>query len=199
MAGLVILSDRDIANRMWGGGWTAAERLLITPKPAIKALQPASVDLTLYEIIKIDSGDPNIWRDLDWKPVDITDYDHFGPDNRHGTPQLGYPLMPGQVILASTAETVHIPHDLAARVEGKSTLGRMFITTHQTAGFVDPGFHGKITLEIHNVGPVVQYLQAGMYICQINFTKLSSPALRPYGSEGLGSHYHGQDQATPAR
>lgn len=183
----MMLSDRDIADRMWGKAWTAEQKIVIKPKPAIRSLQPASVDLTLDPVIQVDSFDGNIWRALEWSPVDLLAYG-----------SQGYPLMPGQVILASTAETIHVPADLAARVEGKSTLGRLFIETHQTAGFVDPGFRGKITLEILNNSPVVQYLTAAMPICQISFTRLSSPALRPYGSEGLGSHYQDQSGATPA-
>lgn len=188
----MMLSDREIAARIWQPcrppGWS----LHVSPKPAISCMQPASIDLTLHSKIKVEWGDENIWRPLVWTEVDIAGYDHFHGDDRHGQPQTGYPIMPGQVVLASTAERFVIPNDLSARVEGKSSLGRLFVTTHQTAGFVDPGFVGDITLEIVNVGPVVQYLQAGMKICQISFTQLTSPALRPYGSDGLGSHYQGQ-------
>lgn len=189
----MMLSDRDIGERMWGKRHTDATRIVIDPKPNIACLQPASVDLTLLPEIKVEWGDEEIYRDLIWQPLDITTYADFGPGERKG-----YPLLPGQVVLASTAETIHVPVDLSARVEGKSTLGRLFITTHKTAGFIDPGFRGKITLEIKNEGPVVQYLQAGMRIGQICFTQLTSPALRPYGAEGLGSHYQNQDRATPA-
>ena len=192
----MMLSDREIGERLWSTRLPTAQQLKISPKPAISCMQPASIDLTLHHIIKIESGSPDIWRPLQWSPVDIAGYDHFHGDERHGVTQTGYPLMPGQVVLASTAERLHIPVDLSARVEGKSSLGRLFITAHKTAGFIDPGFVGDITLEISNDSPVVQYLVSGMRICQISFTQLSSPALRPYGSEGLGSHYHGQTGPT---
>ncbi len=104
----------------------------------------------------------------------------------------GYALRPGRCLLASTEEVIHCPSFLAARVEGKSSLGRLFLSVHVTAGFVDPGFKGQITLEIVNHSPWEILLTAGMKIAQINFIRLATPCLRPYGSKELGSHYQGQ-------
>ncbi len=98
-------------------------------------------------------------------------------------------LHPGMAVLGATAERVCIPHDIAARVEGRSTLGRTFVTVHVTAGFVDPGFTGNITLEIVNLGPFVVCLKPGMDIAQVNFTRLDAPAARAYGE--AGNHYQG--------
>jgi dCTP deaminase len=107
-------------------------------------------------------------------------------------PKDGYELAPGACLLASTVETLHIPDDLVARVEGKSSIGRIFLSAHVTAGYVDPGWNGQITLELVNHGPFTLILYAGMRIAQVNFTRLTSPCKRPYGSPGLGSHYQGQ-------
>lgn len=189
----MILSDRDIRQRMSTDRYSlddhpeAAWRIRIDPTPEDRAFQPASIDLKLGDTIRVEWGDEDIWKPMTWVKVPLSDYAN-----------IGYPLMPGQAVLGDTEEKIFVPHDLAARVEGKSSIGRLFVSVHETAGFIDPGFEGTVTLEIKNNSPVVQYLRAGMYICQINFTQMTSPALRPYGSEGLGSHYQGQAGPTPA-
>lgn len=108
-------------------------------------------------------------------------------------------LYPGEFILGSTIETVALPDTLAARFEGKSSLGRMGLMTHVTAGFIDPGFQGTLTLEIHNVNQNPILLTEGMPIGQLCFTRLVTPASRPYGHASLGSHYQGQIGPTEAR
>lgn len=104
----------------------------------------------------------------------------------------GYILGPGQVALANTVEYVRCPDDIAIRVEGKSSLARLFLLPHVAAGWIDPGFWGQITLELVNLGPWGVRLYPGMPIAQMNMTRMSTPVARPYGSEGLGSHYAGQ-------
>ena len=107
-------------------------------------------------------------------------------------------LAPGEFLLGTTLETVHVPADLACQVVGRSTTGRMGLIV-ETAGFVDPGWRGEITLELHNISPDPIYLAAGMGIAQLTFTRLSSPAMRPYGTVGLGSRYLGQVGPTAPR
>jgi dCTP deaminase len=108
-------------------------------------------------------------------------------------------LHPGEFVLGSTYEVVSLPDDVAARVEGKSSLGRLGLLTHATAGFVDPGFSGHVTLELANVATLPIKLYPGMKIGQLCFFRLSSPAEHPYGSEKYGSRYQGQRGPTPSR
>lgn len=105
-------------------------------------------------------------------------------------------LPPHTLILGHTMEYVRLPADLAARVEGKSTWGRRGLQVHLTAGFIDPGFYGQVTLELMNLSAEPLWLPIGTPIAQLSFHRLSSPAERPYGSPGLGSHYQGQTGAT---
>ena len=114
-------------------------------------------------------------------------------------PQEGFVLHPGEFVLGSTLETVSLPDDLAARVEGKSSLGRLGLLTHATAGFVDPGFTGHVTLELSNVATLPIMLWPGMKIGQLAFFRLSSSSENPYGSERYGSHYQGQRGPTASR
>lgn len=109
-----------------------------------------------------------------------------------------YVLEPGDCLLASLVERVRIPDDALARIEGKSTWARQFLTVH-SAGFLDPGFNGDVTLELKNDGKMPLKLRPGVRIAQISFCDLAAKALRPYGSDGLGSHYQGQTGATRAR
>ncbi len=149
----------------------------------IKRVQPSSYDLSLFEEILV----PIPYRKIDlrkdkprdfMRPVRLTDE--------------GYELAPRQAILACTAEKVTCPDDIQARAEGKSTNGRIFMTVHVTAGFIDPGWDGRITLEIVNLGPWDITLWPGMPIAQVNFSKLGRPCKRPYGSKEIGSHYQHQ-------
>ena len=108
-------------------------------------------------------------------------------------------LHPGEFVLASTYEVITLPDDIAGRLEGKSSLGRLGLLTHSTAGFIDPGFSGHITLELSNVANLPVKLFAGMKIGQLCLIKLSSSAEHPYGSEKYGSRYQGQRGQTPSR
>jgi dCTP deaminase len=110
-----------------------------------------------------------------------------------------FAIHPGEFALGRTLERVELPDDVVARIEGKSSLGRLGLIVHATAGFVDPGFRGTLTLEITNLTRVPIKLYAGLLIAQLSFMTLDAPAERPYGSEALGSHYQGQVAATESR
>lgn len=177
----MILSDRDIKAKL------ETEEIVITPldHPEVQ-IQPASVDLRLGDEFVITNDH----------------YKKHGYDTRHGFTGFGeytkkikqerFMISPGEFVLATTLEWVRIPDDLVGRVEGRSSLGRLGVIIHATAGFIDPGFEGQITLELSNLGnnPVVIY--AGDRICQICFEQLSSPAEKPYGHKNRHSKYHGQ-------
>lgn len=181
----MLLSDRDIRAEIDSG------RVVLDPwDPTM--VQPSSVDVRLdkyfrlfdnhkYPVIDPAADQPELTRLID---VD---------------PDEGFVLHPGEFVLGSTLETVALPDDLAARVEGKSSLGRLGLLTHATAGFVDPGFSGHVTLELSNVATLPIRLWPGMKVGQLCFFRLSSPAEHPYGSATYGSHYQGQRGPTASR
>lgn len=181
----MLLSDRDIRAEIDSG------RVVLDPwDPTM--VQPSSVDVRLdkyfrlfdnhkYPVIDPAADQPDLTRLID---VD---------------PNEGFVLHPGEFVLGSTLETVALPDDLAARVEGKSSLGRLGLLTHATAGFVDPGFSGHVTLELSNVATLPIRLWPGMKVGQLCFFRLSSPAEHPYGSATYGSHYQGQRGPTASR
>lgn len=181
----MLLSDRDIRGEIDGG------RVVLDPwDPAM--VQPSSVDVRMdkwfrlfdnhkYPVIDPAADQPDLTRLIE---VD---------------PEEGFVLHPGEFVLGSTLETVTLPDDLAARVEGKSSLGRLGLLTHATAGFVDPGFSGHVTLELSNVATLPIRLWPGMKVGQLCFFRLSSPAEHPYGSAAYGSHYQGQRGPTASR
>lgn len=167
-------------------------------------VQPASYDLTLHPVILVPKSDaggiyPTCPIDLRvddpmrfLEKIDLTEESAFREAPRGAK---GIILPPGAVCLASTAERIQCPADIAARVEGKSSLGRIFLAVHVTAGWIDAGWRGQVTLEIVNHGPWSVALWPGMPIAQVNFTRMAAPCQRPYGSPGLDSHY--QDQKGP--
>lgn len=184
----MILSDGDIKKRLEDGDLT------IEPldDPELQ-LQPASVDMRLgreflvYQLphmASIDTREPIVQSEYA-REVTIEEGDYFT-------------LHPGEFVLGSTAEWVSLPDDLVARVEGRSSIGRLAVVVHATAGFIDPGFEGKITLELSNLGRVAVKLYPGMRISQLVFQQLSSPAERPYGPD-RGSKYFGQDGPVASR
>ncbi len=177
----MILSDYDIVERL--GAKHEAERLIIDPLDHSR-IQPASVDLILGNRFILIDADERIMGRVNQGEALIEDNQPFW-------------VSPGDFLLATTKETVTIPGDLVGRVEGKSSLGRKGIVVHQTAGFIDPGFSGQITLEIVCVYPVPVSIRPGMAICQIAFQMLKTPCIRPYGP-ARGSHYQGQKGPTPA-
>lgn len=172
-----ILSDTDILAR----GPT-----LIYPFHT-SHVQPSSYDLTLYgELLSPKAG----------SRIDLR-YDEPA-DFMQRSPFEEYVIKPGECILGATNEVVYCPPDLSARVEGKSSLGRLFLTAHITAGVIDSGFKGQITLEIVNHGPWEIVLYRNMKIAQLSYFSLSSAVQTLYGSSKLGSHYNGQMGPTPA-
>jgi dCTP deaminase len=184
----MILSDRDIRARLLQGdlqiGPLADEALQI---------QPASVDLRLgadflvYKPGQITCLDPRDSSTLSAATERVT----VPPDG-------AFILHPGEFALGSTVERVAIPNDLVARVDGRSSVGRLAVVVHATAGFIDPGFAGQITLELSNLGRIAVRLYPGMRIAQIVLQRMTSPAERPYGAE-RGSRYHGQEGPQASR
>lgn len=146
---------------------------LVSPMPDDVQFQPASIDLRLDDRFTFQDG----------REVRTSRFE----------------LLPGEVVLASTIEKVSIPSLYAARVEGRSSLGRKFMLAHAAAGFVDPGFSGHITLELVNAGKQSIVLERGMRIAQLCVHQLTSECERPYGSRGLGSKYQNEQGATLAR
>jgi dCTP deaminase len=181
----VLLSDRDILAEIDAG------RIAVDPyDPAM--IQPSSIDFRLDRFFRVFENhryphiDPAIDQEDLTRVVEAQGEEPFI-------------LHPGEFVLGSTYEVVTLPDDLAARVEGKSSLGRLGLLTHATAGFVDPGFSGHVTLELANVATLPIKLYPGMKIGQLCFFRLSSPAQHPYGSAKYGSRYQGQRGPTPSR
>jgi dCTP deaminase len=180
----MVLSDRDIRAAIAGG------RIVIEPFDE-KRLQPASVDVTLDRMFRVFRSTRHAYIDLAKGVDDITDLVTVDADP--------FILHPGEFVLGSTFERVRLASDIVSRVEGKSSLGRLGLLIHSTAGFIDPGWDGHITLELSNVNTIPITLYPRMRIGQLSFFRLSSPAERPYGSAGLGSSYQGQAGPTPSR
>jgi dCTP deaminase len=184
----MILADKDILARLECGD------IIIDPAPDLESqLQPASLDMRLgYDFqtfnytrqALIDPANPETFADLTTL-TQLTDGERFL-------------VHPGEFVLATTLERVEIPKNLLARLEGRSSIGRLGIVIHSTAGYVDPGFKGKITLEISNLGRIAVALYPRMRICQIAFEEMSSPVTSGYG-ERHGAKYQGQDAATASR
>ena len=181
----MLLSDRDIAAEIKDG------RVVVEPFDA-KMIQPSSVDVRLdrffrvfenhrYEVIDPSVEQPELTREVAVAPNEF------------------FILHPGEFVLASTYEVITLPDDIAGRLEGKSSLGRLGLLTHSTAGFIDPGFSGHITLELSNVANLPVKLYPGMKIGQLCLIKLSSSAEHPYGSAIYGSRYQGQRGPTPSK
>ena len=181
----MLLSDRDIRAEITAG------RVAVEPF-AESMVQPSSVDVRLdrffrvFENHKYSVIDPSIEQSELTREVIVEPNEHFI-------------LHPGEFVLASTYEIITLPDDIAGRLEGKSSLGRLGLLTHSTAGFIDPGFSGHITLELSNVANLPVKLFPGMKIGQLCLIKLSSPADHPYGSEKYGSRYQGQRGPTASR
>jgi dCTP deaminase len=155
-------------------------------------VQPASVDLRLGPSFRVFHNFRVESIDLAEPPTNLTEHVRIAPDE-------AFVIHPGEFVLGRTEERVALPDDLVARIEGKSSLGRLGLIVHATAGFVDPGFEGTLTLEITNLTRVPIKLWAGKPIAQLSFMTLDAPAQRPYGHPELGSHYHGQVDATESR
>ena len=181
----VILSDRSLREAI------AAGRLVVDPLDD-DAIQPSSIDVRLDNRFRVFYTARVPYIDVKQPMDDLTELVEVKPDD-------AFILHPGEFVLGSTYEVVSLPDDVAARVEGKSSLGRLGLLTHATAGFVDPGFSGHVTLELANVATLPIKLYPGMKIGQFCFFRLSSPSEHPYGSEKYGSRYQGQRGPTPSR
>ena len=181
----VLLSDRDICAELDSG------RVVLEPGDR-SMIQPSSVDVRLDRYFRL----------FDNHKYPVIDPAAEQPDLTHlveTEPEDAFVLHPGEFVLASTYERVTLPDDIAARLEGKSSLGRLGLLTHSTAGFIDPGFTGHVTLELSNVATLPIKLWPGMKIGQLCFFRLSSAAEHPYGSQGHGSRYQGQRGPTASR
>jgi dCTP deaminase len=155
-------------------------------------VQPASIDLRLGSSFRVFHNHRIGAIDLADPPRNLTEHVEIGE-------RESFVIHPGEFVLGRTQEHVELPDDVVARIEGKSSLGRLGLIVHATAGFVDPGFKGTLTLEITNLTRVPIILWPGKPIAQLSFMALDQPAERPYGHPDLGSHYHGQVEATESR
>ena len=181
----MLLSDRDILSEI------DAKRIVIEPYDEAM-IQPSSIDFRLDRFFRVFENHRYPHIDPAADQSDLT---------REVEPEGDEPfiLHPGEFVLGSTYEVVSLPDDIAARVEGKSSLGRLGLLTHATAGFVDPGFSGHVTLELSNVATLPIKLWPGMKIGQLCLFRLTTPAEHPYGSAVYGSRYQDQRGPTPSR
>ena len=177
-----VLSDRDIRALIDSGA--------IAIRPYDPAdLQPSSVDLHLDRSFRVFRNNRYPYIDVRAPQPDLTELLHVENEEP-------FILHPGEFVLGQTLEWVELPNDIVARLEGRSSLGRLGLLIHSTAGYVDPGWKGNLTLELSNVANLPIALYYGMSIGQISFFRMSSPAERPYGSPELGSKYQGQSEPT---
>ena len=181
----MILSDRTIREEL------AAGRIVIDPYDE-GAIQPSSVDLRLGRFFRVFLNHTTRVIDVKENQENPTPLVEIGDDD-------SFILHPGEFVLGSTLERVALPTDLVARLEGKSSLGRLGLLIHSTAGFVDAGWDGHLTLELSNVANLPITLYPSMKIGQISFLKMTTPADHPYGSKETGSKYQGQRGPTPSR
>ena len=181
----MLLSDRDLVSEI------KSDNLALEPF-APELMQPSSIDVRLDRFFRVFNNhlythiDPSVQQDELTSQMEVADGEPFV-------------LHPGEFVLASTLEVITLGDQLAGRLEGKSSLGRLGLLTHSTAGFIDPGFSGHVTLELSNVANLPIKLWPGMKIGQLCIFRLSSPAEHPYGSAVYGSRYQGQRGPTPSR
>ena len=180
----MVLSDRSIREEIEAG------RLVIDPFEE-QALQPASVDLRLGREFRVFRNYRLPYIDVKVDVPQLTELETVDDDNP-------FILHPGEFVLAVTLERVELPADLVGRLDGKSSLGRLGLIVHSTAGFVDPGFKGRLTLELTNVANLPITLYYAMPVSQISFSRLTTPAERPYG-KAAGSKYQDQTGPEPSR
>ncbi|MEZ5184731.1 MAG: dCTP deaminase [Candidatus Nanopelagicales bacterium] len=181
----MLLSDGDIRKEV------TAERVTVEPyDPGM--VQPSSIDVRLDRYFRVFENHRYPYIDPSAEQPELTRMVETAPDEP-------FILHPGEFVLASTYEVITLPDDVAGRLEGKSSLGRLGLLTHSTAGFIDPGFSGHVTLELSNVATLPIKLWPGMKIGQLCLFRLESPAEHPYGSQLYGSRYQGQRGPTPSR
>ena len=181
----MLLSDKDIRAQIEAG------RIGLDPL-SIELIQPSSMDVRLDRFFRLFDNHKYPFIDPREQQDDLTRFVEVDKDE-------AFILHPGEFVLGSTFEFVSLPNDIAARLEGKSSLGRLGLLTHSTAGFVDPGFQGHVTLELSNTATLPIKLWPGMKIGQLCFFQLSSESENPYGSSKYGSRYQGQRGPTASR
>jgi dCTP deaminase len=181
----VVLSDRTIRRLLAEG------RIEIDPLDE-GLIQPSSVDVRVDRYFRVFHNARYPFIDVKEPQDDLTELIEV----EEGTPFI---LHPGEFVLGSTLERIHLPDDLVARLEGKSSLGRLGLLIHSTAGFIDPGWDGHVTLELSNVANLPITIYHGMKIGQLSFVQMTEPAETPYGEGAIGSKYQGQRGPTPSR
>ncbi len=181
----MVLSDRSIKEALASG------RLIVEPT-SDDCIQPSSVDVHVDRYFRVFRNHTQRVIDVREAQEDLTELIDVG----EGEPMI---LHPGEFMLGSTTERIGLPDDLVGRLDGKSSLGRLGLVIHSTAGFIDAGWDGHITLELSNVANLPITLYPGMKIGQISFFQMTTAAERPYGARGLGSKYKGQRGPTPSR
>jgi dCTP deaminase len=181
----VLLSDGDIRKEI------AAGRITLEPWDP-EMVQPSSVDVRIDRYFRVFENHRYPHIDPAEEQPDLTRLVETPGDE-------AFILHPGEFVLASTYEVITLPDDVSARLEGKSSIGRLGLLTHSTAGFIDAGFSGHVTLELSNVATLPIKLWPGMKIGQLCFFRLTSPAEQPYGSGASGSRYQGQRGPTPSK
>jgi dCTP deaminase len=181
----MVLSDRTIRRLLSEG------RIGIDPY-AEELLQPSSVDVRVDKLFRVFRNSRYPFIDVKQEMEGLTELVEVEPEE-------AFILHPGEFVLGSTLERITLPDDLVARLEGKSSLGRLGLLIHSTAGFIDPGWDGHVTLELSNVANLPITIYYGMKIGQLSFVQLTEPAEHPYGTGTLGSKYQGQSGPTPSR
>jgi len=181
----MVLSDRTIRRLLDEG------RIGIDPY-AEELLQPSSVDVRVDRLFRVFRNSRYPFIDVKLEMEELTELVEIDSEE-------AFILHPGEFVLGSTLERITLPDDLVARLEGKSSLGRLGLLIHSTAGFIDPGWDGHVTLELSNVANLPITIYYGMKIGQLSFVQLSEPAEHPYGTGSLGSKYQGQAGPTPSR
>jgi dCTP deaminase len=181
----MILSDRTIREEIDQG------RIIVDPLDK-ESIQPSSIDVRLDRLFRVFRNHTQRVIDVRENQEDLTELVEILEDDV-------FILHPGEFVLGSTLESITLPNDIVGRVEGKSSLGRLGLLIHSTAGFVDAGWDGYLTLELSNVANLPVTLYPGMKIGQISFMRMTTPADEPYGSSALGSKYRGQRGPTPSR
>lgn len=181
----MVLSDRTIKQEV------AAGRLVFDPYEEA-LVQPSSVDVRVDRRFRVFNNSRYPYIDVRRPMDDLTELVEVAGDEP-------FVLHPGEFVLGQTLERVKLPTDLVARLEGKSSLGRLGLVIHSTAGFVDPGFEGNLTLELSNLANLPITIYEGMPIGQISFMRMDGPVENPYGGDAAGSKYQGQAEPTPSR
>ena len=181
----MVLSDRTIRRYLEDG------RIEIDPYDE-SLLQPSSLDVRVDRFFRVFHNNRYPYIDVRERQEDLTELVEVDDEQP-------FVLHPGEFVLGSTLERVRLPDDLVARLEGKSSLGRLGLLIHSTAGFIDPGWDGHVTLELSNVANLPITIYYGMKIGQLSFVQLTEAAESPYGSDRLGSKYQGQRGPTPSR